>query len=42
MLKAVLARELAKHMQSGLSNEEALQRFDEHIKKVAARMPAPG
>jgi hypothetical protein len=41
MLKAVLARELAKHMQSGLSSEEALKRFDEHIKKVASRMPAP-
>ena len=42
MLKAVLARELAKHMQSGLSSEEALKRFDEHIKKVASRIPAPG
>jgi hypothetical protein len=42
MLKAVLARELAKHMQSGLGSEEALKRFDEHIKKVASRMPAPG
>ncbi len=42
MLKAVLARELAKHMQSGLSSEEALKRFDEHITKVASRMPEPG
>jgi hypothetical protein len=42
MLKAVLARELAKHMQSGLSSEEALTRFDEYITKVASRMPEPG
>lgn len=40
MLKAVLARELAKHMQSGLSREEALKRFDEYSKQVASRMPA--
>ena len=42
MLKAVLASELAKHMQSGLSREDAIQKFDEHRKKVASRMPAHG
>lgn len=42
MLKAVLASELAKHMQSGLSREDAIKKFDEHRKKVASRMPAQG
>lgn len=42
MLKALLTRELAKKMQSGLSREEALKKFDEQSKKVTSTMPDRG
>ena len=39
MLKAVLARELAKLTQQGLSGEEALKRLEERHSDVASRLP---
>jgi len=39
MLKAVLARELSKLTQQGLSGEEALKRLEERHSDVASRLP---
>jgi hypothetical protein len=41
MLKAVLARELAKLTQQGLSGEDALKNLEAYHKEVASRLPAP-
>ena len=41
MLKAVLARELAKRMQQGLSSEDALKNLEEYHKHLASTIPAP-
>ncbi len=40
MLKAVLARELAMHMQEGLSKEDALKKLEAQHADVASRLPA--
>lgn len=41
MLKAVLARELAKLTQQGLSGEDALKNLEAYHKEVASRLPDP-
>lgn len=42
MLKAVLARELAKRMQEGLSSEDALKNLEEYHRHLASRLPSRG
>ena len=42
MPEAVLARELAKRMQEGLSSEDALKNLEEYHRHLASRLPSRG